>query len=471
MDHDRQQRRVLLATSLSYVIVILDTSIVNVALERIATGLAGGVSGLQWVVNAYTLVFASLLLTGGTLSDRFGARGVYIGGLAAFTVASALCGFAPSLAVLITARALQGVGAALLVPASMTLINQTWSNPRERAAVFGMWAGLGGVAMASGPLLGGVLIGLSGWRSIFLANVPIGIAGIFMAWRVARRSSPTTVRRLDVAGQLAGMAALALLNVSLIEAPVYGWGSATMIGCVAATLVASAVFVTIESRHAQPMLPLTLFRDRVFSGCVIVSMVSAFTVYGLLFNLSLYFQQQRGYTPLHAGLAFLPLTVVVPAGSLLARRAVQWLGSRWLIVGALLLAASGYLALSAIGPSARDGLLALPLPAIGFAASLITPATTVALMACVDGSRAGLAAGVLNAARQTGAALGVAISGVLIATRPSFIEGMRASLLIAAMLSMIAGMVWWRASAQADAVCGDGDGNSTRDRLGYRKAR
>lgn len=455
MDNDRQQRRVLLATSISYVVVILDTSIVNVALERIAAGFAGGVSELQWVVNAYTLTFASLLLTGGTLADRLGARNVYLGGLASFTVASMLCGAAPSFAVLIAARVLQGVGAALLVPASMTLINQTWPNPRERAAVFGLWAGLGGVAMASGPLLGGVLIGLSSWRTIFLANVPVCAAGIVMAWRVARRSRPATVRTFDVAGQFSGIAALALLNISVIEAPVYGWGSAVIVGCVAATLMASGLFVAIETHRAQPMLPLSLFRHPLFSASVIVSTVSAFTFYGLLFNLSLYLQRQLGYSPVRAGLAFLPLTIVVPVGSLLAKRAVQYVGLKWLIVGALLLAASGYLALMGMGASARYGMLALPLPAIGLAASLITPATTAALMLCVDSSRAGIAAGVLNAARQTGGALGVALAGALIAMRPSVAEGMRTSLLIAAMMSTIAGAIWWRASTQSSFSVGE----------------
>ncbi|MEX4004604.1 MFS transporter, partial [Paraburkholderia sp. EG285A] len=176
-----QQRRVLWATSISYVVVILDTSIVNVALERIGASLAGGVAGLQWVVNAYTLTFASLLLSGGTLGDRLGARQVYMAGLAVFTAASVLCGAAPSLALLTLGRVLQGMGAALLVPASMALINGACTDARERAAAFGVWAGLGGVAMAAGPLLGGVLIGLVGWRSIFLLNVPVCLAGIVMA--------------------------------------------------------------------------------------------------------------------------------------------------------------------------------------------------------------------------------------------------------------------------------------------------
>ena len=226
--HSReQQRRVLWATSISYVVVILDTSIVNVALERIGASLAGGVAGLQWVVNAYTLTFASLLLSGGTLGDRLGARHVYMAGLAVFTVASLWCGAAPSLALLTLGRVLQGMGAALLVPASMALINGACRDARERAAAFGVWAGLGGVAMAAAPLLGGVLIGLVGWRSIFLLNVPVCVAGIVMAARVAPQPRPGAPRRLDLAGQAVAIAALALLNAAIIEAPSRGWHAAT----------------------------------------------------------------------------------------------------------------------------------------------------------------------------------------------------------------------------------------------------
>lgn len=276
-----QQRRVLLATSLSYVIVILDTSIVNLALERIGHDLAGGVSGLQWVLNAYTLSFASLLLTGGTLGDRLGARNVYLAGLALFTVASALCACAPGLPMLIAARTLQGAGAALLVPASMTLISHTWTGSRERAAVFGLWAGLGGVAMASGPLLGGVLVGFTGWRSIFLANVPICIAGIVMASRVAHAApqqaaeAAGAARKFDFAGQLTGMAALALLNILVIDVPAYGWQWPVAAGA----LGAGIVFVVVETLRTQPMMPMSLFRQPVFSGGVFVSMVSACTFY------------------------------------------------------------------------------------------------------------------------------------------------------------------------------------------------
>ncbi|WP_321937168.1 MFS transporter [Paraburkholderia sp. J8-2] len=457
-----QPRRVLWATSISYVVVILDTSIVNVALERIGASLAGGVSGLQWVVNAYTLTFASLLLSGGTLGDRLGARPVYMAGLAVFTAASVLCGAAPSLALLTLGRVLQGMGAALLVPASMSLINGACANARERAAAFGVWAGMGGIAMAAGPVLGGVLIGLVGWRSIFLLNVPVCLAGIVMAARVAPQPRGGVPRRLDLAGQTAAIAALALLNAAIIEAPAYGWHAPIVAGGLVLALVAAIAFVALEKHHAQPMLPLGFFREPVFSAAVLVSMISAFTFYGLLFGLSLYLQQERGYAPLRAGLAFLPLTVMVPLGSLLSRRAVAWLGPRALVALACLLAAAGYLSAAIGGSTARYGLLAVPLPAIGFAASLMMPACTAALMATVDQGRAGIAAGVLNAARQTGAALGVAVAGAMIARRASIGAGMRVNLLIAAMLSAGAAWVWWRAWSHRAHAAQSGDETKTR---------
>ncbi|APA89281.1 MFS transporter [Paraburkholderia sprentiae WSM5005] len=453
----KRQRPVLWATAVSYMIVILDTSIVNVALERIAEKLAGGIAALQWVVTAYTLSFASLLLTGGALTDRLGARSLYICGLATFALASAFCGFAPSVALLVVGRMVQGVGAALLVPASLTLINETWPDPGARAAVVGLWTGLGGVAMASGPLVGGMLIRFIGWRSIFLVNVPICLAGIWLVCRVSPERSkprPAIAGKFDLAGQVAAIVSLVLLNLSVISAPHYGWRSPVIIGCMAATLATGVAFLAIEATRTDPMVPLNLFRNAAFSGAVWVSMVSAFTFYGLIFDLGLLFQRQLGYSPLSTGLAFLPLTVAVPAGSLFSKRLTERLGPRRLVVGAFLLAAGGYFSLMEVAPLRPYALFALPLPAIGLAASLITPVTTTATMASVDRGRAGIAAGVLNAARQTGAVLGVAWSGALLAGHTTIREGMQTSLLIAGLLSAVAGAIWWRA-LRSDSVYGD----------------
>jgi MFS transporter, DHA2 family, methylenomycin A resistance protein len=454
MDRMVRQRRVLAATSISYVIVILDTSIVNVALKPIATSLGIEIAGLQWMVNAYTLTFASLLLTGGMLGDRLGARTVYGAGLAAFTLASALCGLAPTLASLIAARMLQGLGAALLVPCSLTLINNAYEDPQQRSGAFGVWAGLGGIAMAAGPLIGGVLIHLFGWRSIFLVNVPIGIAGLLLLVHVEADRPTAGSRHLDLAGQVSAVLALGLFTAFLIGGPGLGWRSPPALSMLAASLAAGAVFLTIESRRSQPMLPLAFFRNRVFSSSVAVSMISAFTFYGLIFVLSLDLQEQRGFPPLAAGLAFLPLTALISVGSMLSRRAGSLSGPRRLVSGAFLMAACGFLGMLAAGPASPLWRLLLPMPLIGLAASLITPAATTALMATVEGQRAGIAAGVLNAARQTGAALGVAGFGALAVALQPFARGMEVGLILAALLSALAALIWWRAGINSPASSG-----------------
>ncbi len=355
-----QQRQVLAATGLSYVLVILDTSIVNVALEPIALGLHSTITALQWVVGAYTLSFGCLLLGGGALADRFGARRLYLLGLTLFTFASLLCGMAGNGMTLVAARVLQGVGAAMLVPASLALINQAYQgDPAARTTAIGVWAGCGGIAMAAGPLIGGVLIETLGWRSIFLANLPLGLLAIGLSTRLA-----ASARQPRAAGWM---------------------------------------------RHT-----VQLFRNPVFSTGVAVSLLSALLLYGLMFLLSLYFQRTLGFSPLHTGVALLPLTVLVSIGSLMAGEFVRTFGSRRLISAALLLYAVGFglLLLSSSNPDYV--LIVIPLPLIGLAAGLITPAATAALMGVVPKEQAGVAAGTLNTARQIGAALGVALAGTLL---------------------------------------------------------
>ncbi|MGB3126859.1 MAG: MFS transporter [Pseudomonas sp.] len=350
------QRRVLAATSLSYVLVILDTSIVNVALEPIANSLHSEISALQWVVSAYTLSFAGLLLGGGALADRFGARRLYLAGLMLFTLASLLCGLCVNVFALVPARVLQGVGAALLVPASLALINQAYlDDPAGRVSAIGVWAGCGGIAMATGPLVGGVLIETLGWRSIFFANLPLGLLAIGLSARLA---------------------------ASVIQPRAQGWS----------------------------VLP--LFGNPVFSVCVAVSLVSALLLYGLMFLMGVYFQRTLGFSPIWTGVAFLPLTVLVSIGSLLAGRLVRVWGSRRLIGGALLMYVAGF-GLLVAKASAPSG-FTLATAMIGLAAGLITPAATGALMSVVAREQAGTAAGTLNTARQLGAALGVVLAGGLL---------------------------------------------------------
>jgi DHA2 family methylenomycin A resistance protein-like MFS transporter len=443
------QRRVLAATSISYIVVILDTSIVNVALGSIANALTTNTAGLQWVVNAYTLTFASLLLTGGALGDRLGAKKVYFAGLAVFTLASALCGLAPNLAALTGARVLQGIGASMLVPCSLMLINRAYADPVERGHAIGLWAACGGAAMAGGPLIGGILIHTFGWRSIFLANLPIGLIGLWLTSRVARTERAEregVTRHLDLAGQAAAIVALGMLIGVLIEGHASGWRSPWILSGIALSVLAAGSFVAIESWRSQPMLPLSLFSNRIFSSAAFVSMVSAMTFYGLIFTLSLYFQQVRAYSPLLTGLAFLPLTTLVTAGSISAARFVRMFGPRRPICVALGIYSIGFLGMLMSTDTSPYWLIALPMPAIGFCAGLITPIATRALMDTVDKNRAGIAAGVLNSARQTGAALGVAVFGAMVPSPDQFEHGIHTAMAMAAAILLTAALVWWFAS-------------------------
>lgn len=453
-DRKDQQARVLLATSLSYVIVILDTSIVNVALEPISASFQTGVSGLQWVVNAYTLTFACLLLTGGTLGDRMGAKRIYLAGLLVFSAASALCGLAPTLMVLVIARVLQGIGAAMLVPCSLTLINGAYTNTDERASAIGKWAGFGGIAMAAGPLVGGVLIHLLGWRSIFLVNVPLALLGAWLTTRI--RSEEVAIhstRHLDGAGQMLAIVALASSVAVLIESAELGWSSRWIAAGVLGSTVAWALFVVTEAKSREPMLPLRFFKSAVFSAAALVSMISALVFYGLFFLLSLYFQTIRGWGALQTGLAFLPLTVFVTIGSFLSGALGKRYGSLRLVAGGFLLYAIGFLGLYAVTDNGPYWRVALCFPAMGFGAGVITPAATASLMNIIDRSRAGIAAGVLNASRQAGSAFGVAIFGALLAGVGAAKEGISLAISIAIGLSLLAALCWiaalaWHARGQ-----------------------
>ncbi|QIH10762.1 MULTISPECIES: MFS transporter [unclassified Pseudomonas] len=432
------QRKVLIATSLSYVVVILDTSIVNVALESISSAFNSDISGLQWVINSYTLTFASLLLTGGLLGDRFGAKKIYSLGLILFSVSSALCGLAGNIYELVAARTFQGIGAALLVPCSLMLINNAYPHSHQRAGAIGVWAGYGGVAMAAGPLVGGVLIELFGWRSIFLINVPIALVGVWLTSRIPFSAPLAPNRHMDFIGQISAVVALATSVAVLIEGGKLGWGSEWIL---AGTLLACAswcVFLVTESRHKEPMLPLYYFRNKVFSGATLISLISSLVFYGLFFLLSLYFQTNRGWSPLETGLAFLPLTVMVTLGSFTCGRLSRAYGVRAVLCVGFMLYALGFLGLFALASEAPYWRIALCYPAVGFGAGIITPAATSALMSVVEHSSAGVAAGTLNASRQSGSAFGVAIFGALLSAIQPLNEAIYIAISFAIGLSVFA---------------------------------
>ncbi|MFJ4186488.1 MFS transporter [Kitasatospora sp. NPDC089509] len=460
----------LAATGVSYVIVLLDASIVNVALRGISGSLGIGVDGLQWVVNAYTLAFAALLLTGGTLADRWGARRAYLAGLSLFTAASAGCGLATGLPLLTTGRAVQGLGAALLVPAALTLIDQAHPEPESRARAIGIWMSLGGVAMAAGPVIGGGLISWLGWRAAFFVNLPVGLAGVWLARRVTEQRAtgkPTTGKpiagrratgkratgerathpptlpapqRLDLTGQLTAILALGLPITVLIQGR--GWNAPLVWAALALSGVAATAFLLAERRSPHPMLPLSLFRDRVFAASTVVSATSALVFYGLLFVCGLYFQQVRGYPPVRAGLALLPLTASVAVGGFGSARTARLLGPRRSMCVAFGAYAVGALGLLGASGSSPYWTVLAPMVVIGLAGGFISPAATAPALGTVARARAGIAAAALNTARQSGSAVGVAAFGTLVTAVQPFSRGLHAVLWLIAVASAAAAALW-----------------------------
>jgi DHA2 family methylenomycin A resistance protein-like MFS transporter len=420
----------LTAMSLGYGIVQLDVTIVNTALTSMGASLGGGVSELQWVVSSYTIAFAAFILTAGAAGDRIGAKRVFLIGFALFTAASLACALATGAASLIAARAVQGVGAAILVPNSLALLNYAYGEERERNRAVGIWAAGASAALTAGPLAGGVLIALVGWRSIFLVNVPIGLAGLWLTWRYTRETEPSSTRELDLLGQMAAIGSLGALAVALIEGGAMGWSHPMVLGSFGAFSIFGALFVWRERHARQPMLPLSLFTHRMFALTSAMGLLVNIAFYGLIFVLSLYFQQVNHLSPLATGMAFLPMMGAVLPMNLLAARATERFGARPIIASGAALSAAGCLLLLGIRSGTSYWLLCMPLVAIGAGLGLLVPPLTSTLLGSVEKARSGIAAGVLNATRQTGSVIGVALFGSLVGRVNAFIPGAREALLI-----------------------------------------
>jgi len=424
----------LTAMSLGYAVVQLDITVVNTALSSIGRSLHGGVSELQFVVTAYTIAFAALILTAGAFGDRFGAKKIFMAGFTVFTAASLACALAPSSTILIVARAVQGAGAAILVPNSLALLNHAYPDGRQRTRAVGVWAAGASLALTAGPLAGGGLIALVGWRSIFLINLPVGLAGLWLTWRWAEETTPSPHRELDPLGQAAATGALGCLAASIIECGVSGWNNPWVLAGFAAAVALGALFLFQERRSRQPMLPLVLFKHRLFSLMSLVGVLVNVPFYGLIFVLSLYFQQVNGFSPLTTGLAFLPLMGAVFVANLLAARAAQRFDALLVITAGASIVATGCIALIGIDRGLAYWAMSGQLIAMGTGLGLLVPPLTSTLLGSVDKTRSGLAAGVLNSARQTGSVLGVALFGSLVGRANAFIPGTREALVISAAL-------------------------------------
>ncbi|WP_193101021.1 MFS transporter [Burkholderia sp. Z1] len=417
--------RVVATVSIGFVVTQLDVTIVNIALAHLAADLHLPVAGLQWVVDAYTLAFAVLMLSGGALGDRFGARRLYVAGLVLFALASLACGAASAPAMLIAARALQGVGAAAMLPNSLALLNDACRHdPHLRARAVGWWTAAGSISIAAGPVVGGLLIAAWGWRGIFLVNLPLCAAGLAaaFAWVPARRATAATAapaapsrsgRALDLRGQLIAIAMLTALTGAVIEWRPLGFAHPVVAGGFALAALAALAFVAVESRTATPMLPLSLFRHRTFSAAVLFGICVNLTYYGTVFVLALYLQRARGESALQAGLAFLPLTGGFLLSNLASGRIVARHGPRMPMLAGALVAALGYGSLHFVDASTPLAFLLVPFLLIPSGMGFAVPAMTTAVLASVAPERAGIASAVLNTARQAGGAMGVAAFGAL----------------------------------------------------------
>jgi len=425
----------LAAAVLGFFVVTLDAVVVNVALPSIRSDLGGGISGLQWVVDGYTLMFAALLLSAGALSDRVGARRAFAAGLSIFVAASAACGLAPSLGALVIARFAQGAAAAVLMPASMALIGQAYADPTRRARAVAVWAMGGAVASSSGPVLGG-LLSLASWRLIFAINLPVGAAALaLLAWT---KRSPHRAVPFDWVGQVTAVLAMGGLTYGAIEAGTDGLTAPRVLTAFAVAVVALAAFLATQAWGAHPMVPLELFDSRTVSVAVAIGFAFVVGYYGLPFVMSLYLQQLRGLSPLATGVAFLPMMLVGAVVTPFSARLAERLGARQLIGGGLALMTAGLAALAVVRAATPVWVLAGLMVLVGLAGPLVSPPVTAVLLNSVPGHRAGVASGVFNTSRQVGGALAVAVFGALLAQPAAFSHGLRTSLLLAAGVALAA---------------------------------
>jgi len=450
-------RATLLLACLAQFMVILDVSVVNVALPAIHNGLHFSEQDLQWVVNAYTVTFAGFLLLGGRAADLLGRRRVFVSGLVLFALASLAGGLADTQGMLIAARAVQGLGGAVIAPASLSILTTTFPEGPARNRAVGIWGAMGGAGGAAGVLLGGVLTDLLGWRWILFINVPIGLTAAFLAQRlIAEHRNPGSKRNFDLSGALAATLGLSILVLGIVRTDVTGWSSSGTIGLVAVGVVLLITFVVIEGKLATaPLMPLRIFASRTLSASNVIVLLFGGATFGMWFFVSLYLQQVLGYSPIKAGLTFLPMTLCIVAGATSASRLVVRFGAKPLLVTGMTLQTVGLLLFTRItvhgtflGTILAPGLLV----ALGLGLAMV-PAT-ISAVAGVAPKEAGLASGLVNTSRLVGGALGLAILAALATARTNsdlhnvgitahqaLVSGFQLAFAVAAGFALVGGLV------------------------------
>jgi EmrB/QacA subfamily drug resistance transporter len=437
----------LAAVSFGLFMIMLDNTVVNVALPAIQRDLEADLSSLQWVVTGYALTFAALMLIGGKVADAYGRRLIFVVGIAVFTSASLWCGLADSSDELIAARVLQGVGAALMNPATLSIIAATFA-AHQRGMAIGIWAGVSALALAIGPLVGGLITQHLDWSWIFFVNVPVGVLAIAASFLFIDESRDETHEGLDLPGLVTSSIGLFALTYGLIEANTYGWASPRILGAFVLAGVMLAAFVLLERHQRAPMLQLELFRNPTYTGANLVILLVALAMFGVFFFVSLYMQNVLGYSPVQTGAAFLPMTILIILIAPIAGKLSDRIGSRGLLTVGMVLVAAQLVYLSTLGVDATFWNL-LPgfiVGGVGMAMTMTPSAAAATRSVPVD--KAGVGSAVLNASRQVGGSLGIALMGAIMAAEAggvqspeAFVDGFQSALLVAAAIAALGAIV------------------------------
>jgi EmrB/QacA subfamily drug resistance transporter len=416
LTEDNRRWWTLAAMCFALFMVMLDNTVVNVALPSIQKDLGATVSGLEWTVNAYTLAFAVLLVTGGRLGDIFGRRRMFLFGVVTFAASSAFIGFSQSEAWLVAGRAVQGIGAAFMMPGTLSIISNAFP-PEERGRAIGTWAGVSALALAIGPVVGGFLVESVSWQSIFFLNVPVAVGAVIVTLFATHESRDETAPpTIDIPGVATLTIGLSALVLALVEANSWGWGSARIVGLFATAAIGLTAFVVIELRSRYPMVDFNFFRSRSFLGANIVAFVVSFAMLAMFFFIALYMQNIKGYSPLEAGIRFLPSTLVIMVAGPIAGRLTDRVGPRPLITAGLLLVAGSLFWQGHLAVDTSYGFIAGAFVLMGFGMGLVMSPMSTAAMNSVDPSKAGVASGTLSMSRMVGGSFGVAAMGALIST-------------------------------------------------------